>query len=59
LQNTISAFRHIDHHDFADEQKRIAKHRDRFKMHTRLQKHSRHQLSKLELRWLMLFPNSP
>jgi hypothetical protein len=59
LQNTISAFRHIDHHDFADEQKRIAKHRDRFKMHTRSQKHSRHQLSKLELRWLMLFPNSP
>lgn len=58
LQNTILAFSHVEPHDFVDERKRIAQHCHRFKMHTRSQKQSGHQLNKLELRWTKLFPNS-
>lgn len=58
LQNSILAFSHIDPHDFVKERKRIAQHRNRFKMHTRSQKQSGHQLKKLELRWANLSPNS-
>jgi hypothetical protein len=58
LQNTILAFSHIDTQDFVKERKRITQHRDRFKMHTRSQKQSGHQLKKLELRWANLLPNS-
>lgn len=58
LQNTILAFSHIDTQDFVKERKRIAQHRNRFKMHSRSQKQSDHQLKKLELRWANLLPNS-
>ena len=58
LQNTILVFSHVVPQDFAEERQRIRQHRDRFRMHTRSQKQSALQLSKLELRWAKLSPNS-
>jgi hypothetical protein len=58
LQNTILAFNHVAPQDFVEELQRIRQHRDRFRLHTRSQKQSRFQLTKLELRWANLLPNS-
>jgi len=58
LQNTILAFNHVAPQDFVEERQRIRQHRDRFRMHTRSQKQSHLQLTKLELRWAKLLPNS-
>ncbi|RPH61896.1 MAG: hypothetical protein EHM81_03325 [Chloroflexi bacterium] len=58
LQNAILALSQIAQPDFAEERQRIRQHRDRFRMHTRSQKQSSRQLSKLEQRWANLSPNS-
>lgn len=58
LQDTILAFNHVAPQDFKQERQRLRQHRDRFRLHTRSANQSRIQLSKLELRWANLSPNS-
>jgi transposase InsO family protein len=54
LHETIRVMSLVPHADFQEERLRIRQHRNRFRLHSRAPKLSRHQLEQLELRWTAL-----
>lgn len=59
VQDTLQTLNRISPQDFQEERQRFRQHRDRFRLHTRSEKQSHAQLSRLEQRWANLPANPP